>query len=121
LASADPYELLGVARDAPRKDIQKAYRRRAKEVHPDLNPGDGDALDKFQALSIAYGILGVEAKRARFDRGEIDASGAEQPRWRYHYDAAQARRRENSPGFTDFRDSDHMRDKDGRAARRQAG
>ncbi len=98
MASADPYDLLGVARDAPRKDIQKAYRRRAKEVHPDLNPGDGDALHKFQALSIAYGILGNETKRARFDRGEIDASGADRPHWRYYYDAAQARRRENSPG-----------------------
>ena len=97
MPSTDPYELLGVARDAPRKDIQNAYRRRAKEVHPDLNPGDGDALRKFQALSLAYGILGHEARRARFDRGEIDASGAERPRWRCHYDLAQARRRESTP------------------------
>jgi len=64
MASANPYDLLGVARDAPRKDIQKAYRRRAKEVHPDLNPGDGDALQKFQAISIAYGILGNVQARA---------------------------------------------------------
>ena len=99
MASADPYDLLGVARDAPRRDIQKAYRRRAKEVHPDLNPGDANALHKFQALSIAYAILGHEAKRARFDCGEIDASGAERPRWRYHYDMAQARRRELTPGM----------------------
>ena len=97
MTGADPYDLLGVARDAPRKDIQKAFRQRAKNVHPDLNPGDGDALHKFQALSIAYGIIGNDSKRARFDRGEIDASGADRPRWRFHYDAAQARRRENSP------------------------
>jgi DnaJ-class molecular chaperone len=98
VASADPYELLGVERDAPRKDIQKAYRRRAKELHPDLNPQDANALHKFQALAIAYGILGHEAKRARFDRGEIDASGAERPRWRHHYDMARARRREGTSG-----------------------
>jgi curved DNA-binding protein CbpA len=95
MTSADPYDLLGVPRDAPRKDIQKAYRRHAKEVHPDLNPGDGDAVPKFQDLSIAYGILANESKRARFDRGEIDALGVERPRWRYHYDMAQARRRES--------------------------
>jgi curved DNA-binding protein CbpA len=98
MTSADPYDLLGVTRDAPRRDILKAYRRRAKEVHPDLNPGDGNALHKFQALSIAYGILGNEARRARFDRGEIDASGVDQPRWRYHYEASQARRRQSSSG-----------------------
>ena len=97
MANADPYDLLGVARDASRKDIQKAYRRRAKEVHPDLNPEDGNALREFQALSLAYGILGHEARRARFDRGEIDASGAERSRWRYHYDMAQARRQESTP------------------------
>lgn len=96
MSGTDPYELLGVARDAPRRDIQQAYRRRAKEVHPDLNPGDGDALRQFQALALAYGILGHEARRARFDRGEIDASGAERPRWRYHYDMAQTRRRESA-------------------------
>lgn len=96
MLSADPYELLGVARDAPRKDIQKAYRRRAKEVHPDLNPGDSEALRKFQALSLAYGILGHEGRRARFDRGEIDSLGAEWPRWRYHYEMAKARRREST-------------------------
>ncbi len=105
MASADPYGLLGVARDASRGDIQKAYRQRAKEVHPDLHPGDGGALQKFQDLAVAYGILGDEAKRARFDRGEIDASGSERPRWRRHYDAARVRRRESSPGFADFGDS----------------
>jgi curved DNA-binding protein CbpA len=75
MASADPYNLLSVARDATRKDIQEAYHRLAKRIHPDLNPGDKDALYKFQVLSAAYDILGDEAKRARFDRSEIDALG----------------------------------------------
>jgi len=96
MSGTDPYELLGVARNATRKDIQKAYRQRAKAVHPDLNPGDDQALRNFQALSQAYGILGHEARRARFDRGEIDALGAVWPRWRYHYDMARARRRDGT-------------------------
>ena len=54
---ADPYDLLGVARDASKKDIQKAYRRLAKKLHPDLNPGDKEAQRKFQDLSAAYDIL----------------------------------------------------------------
>lgn len=110
MSTTDPYELLGVARDAPRKDIQKAYRHRAKVVHPDLNPGDDEALRNFQALSQAYGILGHEAKRARFDRGEIDASGAERPRWRYHYDMAQARHREGTSNMPWARDGSRSRD-----------
>lgn len=63
MATTDPYELLGVARGASQKDIQKAYRRLAKKLHPDLNPGDKDAQRKFQDLSAAYDILGDEEKR----------------------------------------------------------
>jgi DnaJ-class molecular chaperone len=106
---ADPYDLLGVARDASKKDIQKAYRRLAKKLHPDLNPGDKEAQRKFQDLSAAYDILSDERKRARFDRGEIDASGAERPRQRYYRDFAQtgagSQRYEDSSGFADFGDA----------------
>src|ERR1700754_60391 len=90
MATTDPYELLGVARGASQKDIQKAYRRLAKKLHPDLNPGDKEAQRKFQDVSAAYDILGDEEKRARFDRGEIDASGAEQAQSRYYRDFADA-------------------------------
>src|SRR6202161_1030606 len=90
MADADPYDLLGVARDASQQDIRKAYRRLAKKLHPDLNPGDKDAQRKFQQLSAAYDIVGDEKKRARFDRGEIDASGAEAPQRRYYREYAQA-------------------------------
>src|SRR5258708_406739 len=112
MASADPYDLLGVARDASQKEIQKAYRRLAKKLHPDLNPGDKEAQRKFQDLSAAYDILGDETKRARFDRGEIDASGAEQPQRRYYRDFAQAgggsQRYETSDGFADFGGADDI-------------
>jgi DnaJ-class molecular chaperone len=113
MASADPYELLGVARDATQSDIQKAFRQLAKKLHPDLNPGDKDALTKFQEISGAYDILGDEKKRARFDRGEIDASGAEQqPQRQYYRDFAQGgeghQRYENAEGFADFGDADDV-------------
>src|SRR5438874_10204908 len=73
----DPYTVLGVAKDAKDGDIQKAFRRQAKKYHPDLNPGDKKAEDRFKELNAAYDIVGDSAKRARFDRGEIDANGTE--------------------------------------------
>jgi len=73
----DPYSVLGVQRDASDSEIQKAFRRLAKKSHPDLFPGDKKAEDRFKELNAANDILGDTTKRARFDRGEIDASGAE--------------------------------------------
>jgi DnaJ-class molecular chaperone len=112
MAGADPYEILGVARDSSPKDIRKAYRRLAKTMHPDLNPGDKDAQRRFQDLSGAYDILSDETKRARFDRGEIDASGAERPQRQYYRDFAQAgggsQRYETSSGFADFGNADDI-------------
>jgi DnaJ-class molecular chaperone len=112
MASPDPYDLLGVARDASQKDIQKAYRRLAKKHHPDLNPGDKEAQRKFQELSTAYDILSDETKRGQFDRGEIDASGNEQQQRQYYRDFAQrgagSQRYEDSSGFADFGDADDV-------------
>jgi DnaJ-class molecular chaperone len=76
----DPYQLLGVARDATQADIRKAYVRLAKKNHPDLHPGDKGAESRFKDIAAAYDIVGDETKRARFDLGEIDASGAERPK-----------------------------------------
>ena len=73
----DPYTVLGVQRGATDAEIQKAFRRLAKKSHPDLFPGDKKAEDRFKELNAANDILGDSAKRARFDRGEIDGSGAE--------------------------------------------
>ncbi|MGX5737013.1 DnaJ C-terminal domain-containing protein [Bosea thiooxidans] len=71
----DPYQVLGVARGASDAEIKKAFRRRAKELHPDRNREDPKAQDKFAELNTAYEVLGDEAKRKQFDRGEIDAEG----------------------------------------------
>src|SRR5260221_10175740 len=80
----DPYEVLGVKRDTSADDIKKAYRQLAKKLHPDLNPGNAKAAAQFKDVSAAYDLLSDAEKRARFDRGEIDASGAEQrPRSSY--------------------------------------
>lgn len=73
--SKDPYEILGVTRSADADDIRRAYKRKAKETHPDLHPGNAAKADVFKAASAAYEILGDTEKRAQFDRGEIDADG----------------------------------------------
>ncbi len=71
----DPYQVLGVGRDAGEAEIKKAYRKRAKDLHPDRNRDDPKAQDRFAELNSAYEILGDEVKRKQFDRGEIDAEG----------------------------------------------
>ena len=71
----DPYDILGVAKSASEAEIKKAFRSLAKKYHPDTHAGDEKAAKKFQELSGAYDILGDKEKRAKFDRGEIDASG----------------------------------------------
>jgi DnaJ-class molecular chaperone len=73
----DPYEILGVKRDASKKDIQAAFRKLAKKYHPDLNQGDSEAESRFREASAAHEILSDEDRRGRFDRGEIDIDGNE--------------------------------------------
>lgn len=72
-----PYDSLGVSPTASDDDIRIAYRALAKKHHPDLHPDDKDAEERFKEISAAYGLLSDPEKRAQFDRGEIDASGAE--------------------------------------------
>ena len=76
-AMADPYETLGVRRGDSEETIRKAYRKLAKRHHPDLNPGDKQAVERFKAINAANDILSDPEKRARYDRGEIDADGRE--------------------------------------------
>jgi DnaJ-class molecular chaperone len=73
----DPYAVLGVAKDASDDAIKKAYHKLAKKLHPDVNPGNRSREQQFKEVSAAYDLLSDPAKRARFDRGEIDAGGAE--------------------------------------------
>jgi DnaJ-class molecular chaperone len=76
----DPYKTLGVPRDASADAIRRAYRDLAKQHHPDLNPGNAKAEERFKAVSSANDILSDPVKRSQFDRGEIDAAGREQAR-----------------------------------------
>jgi DnaJ-class molecular chaperone len=105
----NPYDLLGVAPTASADEIQKAYRKLAKKHHPDLNPGDKAAEDKFKDISAAYSLLGDVEKRRRFDAGEIDASGAERPQQRYYRDFADMGEDHpyaSSSGYSDFMEDD---------------
>ena len=73
--SSDPYSTLGVARGASEKDIKSAYRKLAKELHPDRNKDNPRAAERFSKVTQAYDLLSDKDKRARFDRGEIDGEG----------------------------------------------
>ena len=73
----DPYAVLGLSREASEDDIKKAYRRLAKKLHPDLSPGNRAAEQQFKEVTAAYDLLSDPAKRARFDRGDIDAAGGD--------------------------------------------
>ena len=106
----DPYERLGVQQSDSAGEIQKAYRRLAKKLHPDLNPGNPEAEEEFKKVASAYDLLSDPEKRARFDRGEIDASGAERPQHQFYRDYAGAGA-EHHPyatdsGYADMMDSD---------------
>lgn len=105
----NPYEVLGVAATASPAEIQSAYRKLAKKLHPDLNPGDKAAEDKFKEVAAAYDLLGDAEKRRRFDAGEIDATGAERPQQHFYRDFATedgGHPYTSNAGFADFMDAD---------------
>src|SRR5260370_42482554 len=84
MATQTLYKVLGGKPNASAEEIHKAYRDLAREFHPDLNPGKPTAEARFKALTAANAILSGPEKRARYDRGEIDESGAEQPHYSQH-------------------------------------
>lgn len=116
----DPYQILGVSRTASADDIKQAYRRLAKRYHPDLNPGRADIELKFKEANAAYSLLSDAEKRARFDRGEIDATGAERPdaTFRRAYAGAGAGGTRGGANPFDFGEDDPFADLFGAARRR---
>lgn len=104
----DPYERLGVAKTAEKAEIRKAYRKLAKQLHPDVRPGDKAAEARFKDVTAAYELLSDPEKRARYDRGEIDAAGNEKPAQSYYRQYANSRpggeRYASSAGYEDFAD-----------------
>jgi DnaJ-class molecular chaperone len=89
MAARNPYEVLGVKKEATSDEIRNAYRTLAKKHHPDLNPGNKQAESRFKEISAAYEILSDAEKRTRYDRGEIDESGNEKPRAYSYQDFAE--------------------------------
>jgi DnaJ-class molecular chaperone len=111
MPTTDLYATLGVQRDASAEDIRRAYRGLAKQHHPDLNPGNKIAEERFKAIASAYDILSDTDKRGRYDRGEIDAAGAEarpeHPSYRgYAEGAPGARYRQSAGAGPDMSDAD---------------
>jgi len=95
----DPYSVLGVPRTASPDELKKTYRRLAKKLHPDLNPGNKATEQQFKEVTAAYELLADPEKRARLDRGEIDAAGNETAPRGFHH--ARAQRGRGAPeGFS---------------------
>jgi len=109
--SNDPYKALGLTKTATDAEIKKAYRKIARDSHPDLNPGDNQAEAKFKAASAAYDLLKDPEMRRRFDAGEIDASGAEQhPERKFYREYAEqpGHGYQSTHGYEDFGDMSDM-------------
>lgn len=121
--SDDPYAALGLTKTATEAEIKKAYKRIARESHPDLNPGDPKAEARFKAASSAHDLLKDPERRARFDRGEIDAQGHDKPERRFYREYAEGPEAtyHTSRGFEDIDMSDVFSISSAAAPRAAAG
>ncbi len=120
----DPYKTLGVARDATAEEIRKAYRKLAKTHHPDLNPGNRAAEERFKTIASANEILSDPVKRGQYDRGEIDAAGqarAAPPRYQNYAESEAGRRYGGGDGAWDEDDLSSIFGSMFNDARRQGG
>ncbi len=120
----NPYETLGIPRRASDEEIRRAFRKLAKENHPDLNPGSPAAVERFKKITAANEILGDPQKRRQYDAGEIDAKGEpRRPQWRPGTGPGGSRTRTYSGGTDDFNLSDIFSDVfgQGRAGAGRAG
>jgi DnaJ-class molecular chaperone len=106
----DPYEIMGIKKNATQSEIKSAYRKLAKQYHPDLNPGKKAAAEKFADIGTAYALLNDKEKRKAYDRGEIDMAGQPQRQQQYYRDFAQGKRgsrySSSSDDFTPFNAED---------------
>ena len=105
----DPYAVLGVAKSASEKEIKTAFRKLAKQFHPDTNADDPSAVARFNEANQAYEILGDKEKRAQFDRGEIDGEGKQKFQG-FSGDPFGGARRGARPGGFEFRSSGRAED-----------
>lgn len=108
--SRDPYEVLGVSRTAGEEDIRKAFRKLAKQYHPDLNPGDKEAEARFKEISAAEEFLTDPERRAAYDRGEIDASGTPRAERGFYRDFAEGEAGRKYYTHADFGDAADFED-----------
>ncbi|MCQ2913732.1 MAG: J domain-containing protein [Alphaproteobacteria bacterium] len=97
---ANPYTVLGVSKNATAEEIKQKYRQLARKMHPDLNPNDPKAADKFKEVTSAYEILSDPEKRRRFDAGEIDETGKERAGFGFNPNGFS--RSNNTHGFSGF-------------------
>jgi DnaJ-class molecular chaperone len=123
MAAQTPYEVLGVKPDASADEIRKIYRKLAKQFHPDINPGKPEAEARFKEISAAYDLLSDSDKRARYDRGEIDETGAERPPRGYYRSQAEGAQgwRYQPEGEMDLSDLEDLFAAFGSAGRRRRG